>query len=553
MICCVDSYFNDSQVEEILDIVQICDETSLDFTQANLSKKIPKLLLINAIINEYSEAWDIDGKCYSVSQDLLEEIVKEGSDILMPIKDDMIPKLTEALGLQTMLGVKCEMRFKACPDEGSWTDHDIDNLYNDESFQGEIQENVKVKNKFKSTSLDKLISFKNNPGVNTTRESRNPKLMRSKTVLKSFASTEEEVEFKPPSKCEVCCEGTKMRYSLILIIILCLSIAWFFLFAIIAFFHPMYDMFGVGILFSRGAALAIIVLTMIAMFLVTYDVTTMWRNKLKRTCSTLFDFQLLFHRFCGFLIFFYSIVHTIGHLTGSARGLSGEKDVNKINHVLTHKEFDKHLSYHEILFMTIPGVTGIILLIIITMMSLTSLEKVRRKCFQLFATTHVICFPLFIILIVVHGSDTWLNYGFPLGSITVLLSLILYVWFWVRKMVLKCRGGFEIERVEVSENDTFCYLHIKKPKHYKMIEGQYAFLNCPDVSFWQWHPFSICSSTKNENITFLIKNNGNFTSKLIKLFKTKSGVITTNQELGETPRDSELPDSHMPPIKHRRK
>ena len=220
---------------------------------------------------------------------------------------------------------------------------------------------------------------------------------------------------------------------------------------------------------------------------------------------------------------------------------------------MTHKEFDEHLSYQEILFTTIPGTTGIILLIIITTMCFTSLEKVRRKYFQLFATTHVICFPLFIILIVVHGSDTWLNYGFPLGSITVLLSLLLYVIFWVRKVILQCRGGFEIEKVDICENGTFCYLHIKKPKHYKMIEGQYAFLNCPAVSFWQWHPFSICSSTKNHNITFLIKNNGNFTSELIKLFKTKSSAITTNQELGETPRDSQLQDSQMPPIKYESK
>ena len=88
-----------------------------------------------------------------------------------------------------------------------------------------------------------------------------------------------------------------MRYTVVLFIILCISIAAFILFALITLFDPMYDMFGVGILLGKGAALAIIVLTMMAMFFVTYDVTTMIRNKLKKTFSTLFDFQLLFHRF----------------------------------------------------------------------------------------------------------------------------------------------------------------------------------------------------------------------------------------------------------------
>ena len=32
------SYLSDSQIEEGLDTLQICDETFLDFTQANLSK-----------------------------------------------------------------------------------------------------------------------------------------------------------------------------------------------------------------------------------------------------------------------------------------------------------------------------------------------------------------------------------------------------------------------------------------------------------------------------------------------------------------------------------
>ena len=65
----------------------------------------------------------------------------------------------------------------------------------------------------------------------------------------------------------------------------------------IAFTMPMYDLFGPGIMISRGAALAIIVLTMITMFFVSYDLTTCIRQKLRGKCSTLFDFQILFHRF----------------------------------------------------------------------------------------------------------------------------------------------------------------------------------------------------------------------------------------------------------------
>lgn len=175
------------------------------------------------------------------------------------------------------------------------------------------------------------------------------------------------------------------------------------------------------------------------------------------------------------------------------------------------------MTYAELLFTTIPGTTGIILLIIIWAMWVTSLEKVRRSAFQLFSYTHAVLFPLFIILIIVHGSDTWLNYGFPLGSITVAISLIIYTVFWIKRLILQMRGKFEISEVDVAKNKSFCYIRLKKPEHYKYSDGQYAFMNVPEIAFWQWHPFSIWSSNGGPYVSFLIKDNGDFTSKFIKL------------------------------------
>ena len=131
----------------------------------------------------------------------------------------------------------------------------------------------------------------------------------------------------------------------------------------------------------------------------------------------------------------------------------------------------------------------------------------------------MVCFPLFIILTIVHGSDTWLNYGFPLGSITVGISLLIYLFFWVKKLILQCKGHFKISKVEVDDNSSYRYLRLKRPKNYKHIEGQYVFLSYPDVSGTQWHPFSICSSEFSPYVSFLIKNSGDFTGKLIKKFK----------------------------------
>jgi predicted ferric reductase len=96
---------------------------------------------------------------------------------------------------------------------------------------------------------------------------------------------------------------------------------------------------------------------------------------------------------------------------------------------------------------------------------------------------------------------------------------VIYLFFWVRKLVLQWKGYFEISKVEVDDNSSYCYLRLQRPKNYKHVEGQYAFFNCPDVSGTQWHPFSICSSEFSPYVSFLIKNSGDFTGKLIKKFK----------------------------------
>lgn len=89
----------------------------------------------------------------------------------------------------------------------------------------------------------------------------------------------------------------KMRYFTVMAVIIVISIVAFMLNAFLTFLTPSYDKFGVGILMGKGAALSILVLTMLLMFLVTYDLTTWVRGILNRWCNTLFDLQVLFHRF----------------------------------------------------------------------------------------------------------------------------------------------------------------------------------------------------------------------------------------------------------------
>lgn len=173
------------------------------------------------------------------------------------------------------------------------------------------------------------------------------------------------------------CMDMRTKTKVIMMYITLLTIIAFIFFALVAYFNPMYGVFGVGILFSRGAALAIVLLTILVLLFVSYDTMTWIRGIVCcRRFHSLFDHLVLYHRFCGYMILLYSVIHSIGHLTGTALHVH-LNDTETVNAVFTHNKFDYKMYYHDFVFGTIPGVTGVMLLAIIIIMGITSTNKCR--------------------------------------------------------------------------------------------------------------------------------------------------------------------------------
>ena len=58
-------------------------------------------------------------------------------------------------------------------------------------------------------------------------------------------------------------------------------------------------------------------------------------------------------------------------------------------------------------------------------------------------------------------------------------------------------------------------LQIKKEKT-TIRAGQYVFLSCPEISYFQWHPFTLTSAPEEDYISVHIRVVGDFTSALAK-------------------------------------
>ena len=123
------------------------------------------------------------------------------------------------------------------------------------------------------------------------------------------------------------------------------------------------------------------------------------------------------------------------------------------------------------LFTTVPGVTGLLLLLVLLALFASSLESVRRRKYQLFANTHVFLVPAFLVLLVLHGSDGWLNDGYPFSLWFVVPALLLYAQHRLRRSWVSRGDVFTVRDVHFTSDRSFALLLLDKPPNYRFTVG----------------------------------------------------------------------------------
>ncbi|KAJ9613515.1 hypothetical protein H2200_003457 [Cladophialophora chaetospira] len=220
-----------------------------------------------------------------------------------------------------------------------------------------------------------------------------------------------------------------------------------------------------------------------------------------------FDKNITFHKLVGFSIVIFTWVHTIAHLHNVAQ-LSAKNNAGFIGFV-------------KLNFLTGPGWTGYILTITIMLMFFTALDKPRRANFERFWNTHHL-FVIFFIFWSIHGvwgfipADTkpffygngsfylyWMAGGFAYLAERIFREIRGYQKTWITKVIQHPSNVVEIQ--------------IKKDRQPKTRAGQYIFLCCPEVSLWQYHPFTLTSAPEEDYLSVHVRMVGNFTKALGKV------------------------------------
>ncbi|KAG8064654.1 hypothetical protein GUJ93_ZPchr0004g38814 [Zizania palustris] len=199
----------------------------------------------------------------------------------------------------------------------------------------------------------------------------------------------------------------------------------------------------------------------------------------------------------------------LGHLTMALFTLHGLCYV--ISWSLVGNLLEEMTEWKEIGVANLPGVISLAAGLL---MWVTSLHPVRKRFFELFFYTHQL-YIVFVVFLALHVGD--FVFSISAGAI-FLFMLDRFLRFWQSRAKVDiisaaCRPCGTVELV------------FSKPPSLRYNALSFIFVQVHELSFLQWHPFSVSSSPMDGryHMSILIKVLGSWTEKL-------RGIITDVQE-----------------------
>eukprot|EP00127_Corallochytrium_limacisporum_P000684 Clim_evm3s23 gene=Clim_evmTU3s23 len=290
-----------------------------------------------------------------------------------------------------------------------------------------------------------------------------------------------------------------------------------------------FSVLGDSLPVARGAAKVLVFNSAMILFPVCRNILSMARQRIKwRSIRTLLDFNLTFHMLSAWTIVIFSIVHTVAHFVNLRRI---ETNMNEQVGQVVDAGFDENR--YEIFYTSIPTLTGVVLVIVIWLMATSSVETIRRTYFEVFWYTHHL-FVLWYIGISVHGIQGFIRKfqngelvnGEPTAWVWIIGPLGLYV---CERILRFYRSNLRVEIVKVVQHPSRVLEIQMRRNRFTTEPGQYIFLNCPAISQYEWHPFTLTSCPEEDFFSVHIRVAGDWTEAIYKLF-------TENQNPENVPR-----------------
>lgn len=223
------------------------------------------------------------------------------------------------------------------------------------------------------------------------------------------------------------------------------------------------------------------------------------------------DLSQSFHIKISIVALVFATLHAIGHLSGSfVFGSKANRQGAVANAVGPDAVPRSYTSYLR----SLPGWTGLTSLGMFYLLALMSMPQVRKWNYEIFQLGHLLMFPI-IGFMMAHGTAAllqWPMFGYWLAFPTV---MVLFERIW--RLILSFRPI--IADLELLDEETVVITaNVPKTRPWDYKAGQYVFVQVPQLSRFQWHPFTVSTCIKN-TMQVHIKADGDWTNQLRDLAK----------------------------------
>ncbi|XP_060228150.1 dual oxidase 2 [Meriones unguiculatus] len=275
----------------------------------------------------------------------------------------------------------------------------------------------------------------------------------------------------------------------------------------------------VGIILSRGTAASI-------SFMFSYILLTMCRNLITFLRETFlnryipFDAAVDFHRWVAMAAVVLAVLHSAGHAVNiyifSVSPLSLMACV--FPNVFVNDGSKLPPKYYWWFFETVPGMTGVLLLLVLAIMYVFASHHFRRRSFRGFWLTHHLYVVLYALLII-HGSYALIQ--LPSFHIYFLVPAIIYGG---DKLVSLSRKKVEISVVKAELLPSgVTHLQFQRPQGFEYKSGQWVRIACLGLGTNEYHPFTLTSAPHEDTLSLHIRAVGPWTTRLREIYSSPTG------------------------------
>ncbi|KAF8493536.1 NADPH oxidase isoform 2 [Gautieria morchelliformis] len=224
-----------------------------------------------------------------------------------------------------------------------------------------------------------------------------------------------------------------------------------------------------------------------------------------------FDKNITFHKATAWSMVFWTVIHILAHMVNFGKLAKADPQAKTASQIA--------VGFLAANFATGPGITGWIMTACLGIMVFFAIEKRRRAHFERFWYSHHL-FILFFICWQLHGMFCMIKPDRPpfcsFNNIGVfwrywLVGGVIFVYERILREVRSRHRTF-ISKV-IQHPSKVMEIQIKKEKTTTRA-GQYIFICCPEISYFQWHPFTLTSAPEEDYISVHIRVAGDFTSAL---------------------------------------